>query len=329
MLRWVGKTLYWLRLHRAVIWLNRRAPKVLAYHACEPVEHELIRGLDLNTRPETFNAHMEFLERHYTVISVEQMATGRIPERAVAITFDDGYRSVYEHAFPNLRARGWPATVYLIADALDNRRLVWVNELLHLLHHHCDTTRSVLARRLGVRPAWPEKWIVDRLIERADPGDTAAALAECREAAGVETVGVAADAQLYLSRMQIAEMSNADITFGNHSVSHPNWARLDQDGQRAEVRGGREALAGLPGYIDSFAYPFGVGSPASGSLAAGEGHHTVMELGGWNAPLDCRSVGRVRVFAESPAAFFAELEVVAPIKAWLKRRLPVGRRLGR
>jgi peptidoglycan/xylan/chitin deacetylase (PgdA/CDA1 family) len=41
----------------------------------------------------------------------------------VALTFDDGYQSVAEVAWPELRSRGWPATVYLVADYLDGSRV--------------------------------------------------------------------------------------------------------------------------------------------------------------------------------------------------------------
>lgn len=39
------------------------------------------------------------------------------PERAVAITFDDGYRSVVTEALPRLADRGWTATVFLVSGA--------------------------------------------------------------------------------------------------------------------------------------------------------------------------------------------------------------------
>jgi peptidoglycan/xylan/chitin deacetylase (PgdA/CDA1 family) len=38
----------------------------------------------------------------------------------IALTFDDGYRSVADFAWPALRSRGWPATIYVVARALDD-----------------------------------------------------------------------------------------------------------------------------------------------------------------------------------------------------------------
>ncbi len=42
--------------------------------------------------------------------------SSRLPERAALVTFDDGYRSVYEHALPVLRRLGCPALMFVPTD---------------------------------------------------------------------------------------------------------------------------------------------------------------------------------------------------------------------
>jgi peptidoglycan/xylan/chitin deacetylase (PgdA/CDA1 family) len=54
----------------------------------------------------------------YQVLSLTDAAAAlrggvALPERSLAITFDDGYRSVYQVAFPTLRDHDMPATVFL------------------------------------------------------------------------------------------------------------------------------------------------------------------------------------------------------------------------
>ena len=46
------------------------------------------------------------------------MRRGRLPERAVALTFDDGFRSVAREAAPLLRDRGVRATVFCVSGRL-------------------------------------------------------------------------------------------------------------------------------------------------------------------------------------------------------------------
>ena len=45
---------------------------------------------------------------------VDALRAGQpLPDRTAAITFDDGYISIYDTAWPLLRARGWPFTVFV------------------------------------------------------------------------------------------------------------------------------------------------------------------------------------------------------------------------
>ncbi len=46
-------------------------------------------------------------------------AGGEVPERTVALTFDDAYASVHDEVFPRLQERGWPFTVFVAPGVTD------------------------------------------------------------------------------------------------------------------------------------------------------------------------------------------------------------------
>ena len=77
--------------------------------------------------PGRFSSHLDLLaSAGYRVIPladvVEALRSGKsLRERAVVLTFDDAYRSVYTEAFPRLRRRSWPFTVFVYTDAVDRR----------------------------------------------------------------------------------------------------------------------------------------------------------------------------------------------------------------
>ena len=75
--------------------------------------------------PAQLEAHLGHLEDEgFQVLDLEAVASAVVageplPERCVALTFDDAYRSVYEEAFPRIRRRGWPMTVFVSTGVID------------------------------------------------------------------------------------------------------------------------------------------------------------------------------------------------------------------
>jgi peptidoglycan/xylan/chitin deacetylase (PgdA/CDA1 family) len=59
-----------------------------------------------------------------------------LPERAVLITFDDGYRDNLENALPVLRRHGYPAVLFVPIGFLDDNRPLPHEEALHVLGVH-------------------------------------------------------------------------------------------------------------------------------------------------------------------------------------------------
>jgi len=107
----------------------------------------------LSTSFDDFRRHLDALDAWGARVlplddAVRLLAKDELPERAVALTFDDGYASVLELAWPELRSRGLPATLFAVSGYLDGgRRLPWDR-------HHPAGDRSVeLADRDLVRAA--------------------------------------------------------------------------------------------------------------------------------------------------------------------------------
>ena len=78
-----------------------------------------------NIRLDQFDTQLNWLAKnHYRVWPlpkiVDYLQAGKpIPDHVVAITLDDAFQSAYENAYPRLKARGWPFTVFVSTAAVD------------------------------------------------------------------------------------------------------------------------------------------------------------------------------------------------------------------
>jgi len=97
---------------------------VLGYHGVSlDDEHRWDPALYIS--PESFRHRMELLKRNRcNVLSLDEAVgltkTGKLPDRAVVLTFDDGTYDFYAVVWPILRQFGYPATVYLTTYYVDN-----------------------------------------------------------------------------------------------------------------------------------------------------------------------------------------------------------------
>lgn len=72
---------------------------------------------------------MDYLEKNNSTVVpllelTEKLRKGEpLPDKTVAITFDDSYASVYDSAYPRLKKRGWPFTFFVNTDAVGTSRL--------------------------------------------------------------------------------------------------------------------------------------------------------------------------------------------------------------
>ncbi|HJO11987.1 MAG TPA: polysaccharide deacetylase family protein [Gammaproteobacteria bacterium] len=78
--------------------------------------------------PDDFRGHLEYLrDNNFNVIALDQMIESlqqgqEIPDKSIAITFDDGYISIYETAFPMLQSFGYPFTLFVSTQAIDDNQ---------------------------------------------------------------------------------------------------------------------------------------------------------------------------------------------------------------
>src|SRR5690349_18321731 len=101
---------------------------ILSYHEIADAGETL--SPDYAVKPTMFVRQMDWLRNNgYHFVTVDDLLAdeaGRrpLPDKAVLITFDDGYRSMYDHAWPILKAWKIPAVVAVVGVWEDDRTTV-------------------------------------------------------------------------------------------------------------------------------------------------------------------------------------------------------------
>ena len=99
---------------------------MLLYHKVAEIPAG-VRHPEIYVTPDRFAAQLALLRRlgMHGITLADYVAYRRgerpLPPRPIVLTFDDGYRSNYEVAFPLLQRFGFPATIFLVSGLLGGR----------------------------------------------------------------------------------------------------------------------------------------------------------------------------------------------------------------
>jgi peptidoglycan/xylan/chitin deacetylase (PgdA/CDA1 family) len=126
------------KLQRALIRLQKKLASskglILMYHRVAELE---IDPWSLSVTPSHFAEHLEVLQKHYHPLSlpqlVEALRENKLPDRAVVVTFDDGYADNFYNAKPLLEKYNIPATFFISTGSIGQNREFWWDELERLL----------------------------------------------------------------------------------------------------------------------------------------------------------------------------------------------------
>jgi len=144
---------------------NRGGLKATGYQTIPVLSYHRVSAagkVESMTIPQkTFEAQMNYLkENGYAVITIDQFFeflnfNFQAPPKSVVLTFDDGWKSIYEVAYPILKKYNFPATLFVYTDLIGTKRAMsWaqVKELSEngfAIHSHSKTHRNLARLKKG------------------------------------------------------------------------------------------------------------------------------------------------------------------------------------
>ncbi|MFA9460970.1 polysaccharide deacetylase family protein [Thiohalorhabdus sp. Cl-TMA] len=232
---------------------------ILIYHRVLPERDPLDPDIPDQA---SFDWQMGLLAEEFHPVSllegVRGLVRGSLPPRAVAITFDDGYRDNYSVALPVLEKWGLPATFFIATDYLHGRWM-W-NDLI------TETVRRWPNSRMDLTPMGLGNWSLADDGSRRDarlglinalrylPFDDR----ERNVKALWEMLDVSQEPRLMMAPHEVRALAGAGMEIGAHTRSHPILSNLEPGTAREEIAGSRAALEDLVGGpCRLFAYPNG------------------------------------------------------------------------
>lgn len=249
---------------------SRNRLSVLIYHRVPAEPDELLPG---ESHAAEFERTMRWVKETFNVIplrdGVAGIKSGKLPPRALSITFDDGYANNATVAAPILNRLGLHATFFIATGYLDGGRMFNdtvieavracrepVLDLSHLgLGHHATSTAQ--DRRKAVDSILRAvKYKPDEL--RAETAESVAAV-----------VGVRPARDLMMSSEQVASLARSGFELGGHTVNHPILAGLPYEVAFREIESGKKRIEEIAnGRVTLFAYPNGKPAKDYDSAAA-------------------------------------------------------------
>ena len=277
-------------VNKAFAWLRQQFQPgglILMYHRVNNVDSD---PWGLCVQPNHFAEHLEVLRRETVPFSLQAFVRAhqerRLPHRAVAVTFDDGYADNLFNAKPLLERFEIPATLFVTSGYIGSKREFWWDELEQMVLQPCDLP-EILQLTLG-RKSY--RWELRKsrfrrgddgfdLKQRAWEGRPGSRhrlyhavwqalryLNDCERRPALDAVAAWAgvvpklrNSQRTLRGDELQALAQCDlIEIGAHSVSHPFLPPQPLSVQTEEIHESKVQLEKLlDSSVTSFAYPHG------------------------------------------------------------------------
>jgi peptidoglycan/xylan/chitin deacetylase (PgdA/CDA1 family) len=248
---------------------------ILGYHGIAQ-EDEHLWNPSLFVAPEHLASRMRFLRAHHFNVltlddAIQRLSTGTLPERSVAITFDDGYVDFYRLALPILRAYDIPATVYLTTYYSQHNQAVPGITAAYMLWKSRRFTGplTTVPGFEGVRFQDPiERQRVSDAVGRYFTDERSLSSADKHQMLHELAAEVGFDLSMFERRRLMHVMtpddarkvSAAGIDIQLHT--HRHWTPKDEGLIRREIMENRERIAEITGKVpQDFCYPSGIHYP--------------------------------------------------------------------
>jgi peptidoglycan/xylan/chitin deacetylase (PgdA/CDA1 family) len=247
--------------------------QILVYHRVNNDKDPFFPGVPVDV----FKSQMDYLASNFNIFSLEdgleRLIKKDVPDNAIVITFDDGYRDNYTDAFPILKNLSIPATIFLATDAIGTQRTLWHDIVFSAFRE----TRVNLLKGFGNNSAtYRLNTVEEKLFAQ---GKILNFIRSQKDSERLRLIDSLLEElkvmdrkeapRLMLSWEEARVMRNGGISFGSHTVTHPVLSKLSLDQVQHEIQESKKVIEeSLSIAVRTFAYPNGKENDFNQSIKA-------------------------------------------------------------
>ncbi len=303
------------------------ALRSVLFHHVHDHESPFVRGLGVTCRVDEFRSQLQTLTSWYRPVSIDDVIAaahegGRLPRRALLITFDDAYASVAERAAEILEDLNAPSVFFVNGGFVDHALLA-LDNLVAYASNTMAAHRFATAVRDAVDVDVPDTslWtVLSAVVPALEPTQIASLRSGLVDALGADPLDLAREEHLYLTADQLVDLP-ARMQIGGHTWSHARGRTLDAVEAEQQVGANRSWLRQRTGQaVRAFSVPYGSRTdltPQMSEAVRAAGYSlTFLAEGRLNhGALDPHQLDRVSPSGRSRTARAVELEILPRLRS--------------
>jgi peptidoglycan/xylan/chitin deacetylase (PgdA/CDA1 family) len=237
---------------------------ILRYHSVKevPVSYKEQIGLSIIHSRQAFEEQMEFIARYANIVTMDEIGEAiakkkKLPNRSVAVTFDDGFKDNLNIARPIMNLFGIKATIYITVDCIQNNKAPWFSRIRHSFF---NTTKKEWQNGRS------KKYNLD--VPRETKTAILKACEQCAVLSGdeqeeyiqsveneLEVPGLK-NKELMMDFNDLKVLQDEGHIIGSHTISHPNISFLSEEAIKYELGKSKRILEEELGTeVVHFSYP--------------------------------------------------------------------------
>jgi len=251
----------------------RKEIRILAYHRVEELKNEELYPYDpelISVTPAEFEWQMEYVKQHLNPISLSELVgyvkgKNKLPPRPVVITFDDGFDDNYRCAYPILKKKSMPGTIFLSTGYMGSRETFWYDQLVYdicaakELDINVADLDIVTTRNDSIEMKRGKAYEILEAVKKISNIERLSILKRISAICESDRKKEDQAKSVPLTWEQVKEMSRNGIEYGSHTVTHPILSSLEGNELESELVTSKKTIEDVIGKpVETIAYPVGM-----------------------------------------------------------------------